>query len=303
MTLPAEPAGASSGFPQAAVAALQDVAARSGVNARGASLVRVFSSAVYYLPAADAVARVAQWTSPASVSRLETSISVTRWLTRTGFPTVEPLPVEQPVTSHGCVVTFWRYLRQDGSKPTVADLGRLLRQLHQLAPPPAMQLPAYRPLISVRRAIEASRAISEDDRAWLKDYSGQLLAAYGQLTFLLPAGMIHGDAWRGNLLRDGHEVVLADWDNVSTGPREIDLVPTLQAPRFGLPQAERDAFIAAYGRDIRSWDGYRIMRDMRELSTLSAILRDAHADDKARHELGIRLRSIRQGDDRQWTSF
>ena len=49
--------------------------------------------------------------------------------------------------------------------------------------------------------------------------------------------MIHGDAWWGNLLRDGDRVVLADWDNVSTGPREIDLIPTLQAPRFGLPEA------------------------------------------------------------------
>ena len=76
--------------------------------------------------------------------------------------------------------------------------------------------------------------------------------------------MIHGDAWWGNLLRDGDRVVLADWDNVSTGPREIDLIPTLQASRFGLPEHERDAFIAAYGHDIRSWPGYPVLlRDPR----------------------------------------
>ena len=61
--------------------------------------------------------------------------------------------------------------------------------------------------------------------------------------------MIHGDAYRGNLLRDGQRAMLADWDAVSTGLREIDLVPTLQASRFGLPVGERDAFIA-YGHDI-----------------------------------------------------
>jgi Phosphotransferase enzyme family len=82
------------------------------------------------------------------------------------------------------------------------------------------------------------------------------VAAYGQLRFQLPAGMIHGDAYRGNLLRDGQRVVLADWDAVSTGPREVDLIPTLQATRFGLPDEQRDAFVAAYGQDIRSWDGY-----------------------------------------------
>jgi hypothetical protein len=34
------------------------------------------------------------------------------------------------------------------------------------------------------------------------------------------------------------------------------LIPTLQAPRFGLPSDERDAFTAAYGQDVRTWDGY-----------------------------------------------
>jgi aminoglycoside phosphotransferase len=303
MTIADKPAaGQSSNFLKAAEAALDEAAARSGVNARGASLMRLFSAAAYYLPAAGAVARVAQWTSPNSVTRLETSVRVTRWLTEIGFPTVEPLPVEQPVTSHDCVVTFWRYLPQVGLHPTVADLGYLLRHLHQLDGSP-MQLPAYRPLTSVRRAIDASRAISEDDRAWLKDYSEQLLAAYTKLTFLLPAGMIHGDAWRGNLLRDGHRVVLADWDSVSVGPREVDLVPTLQAPRFGLPEDQRDEFIAAYGRDIRSWDGYQLLRDMRELSTLTAILREAHVNDAVSHELQVRLGSIRLDDDRQWRTF
>ena len=115
--------------------------------------------------------------------------------------------------------------------------------------------------------------------------------------------MIHGDAWRGNLLRDGKRVVLADWETVSIGPREIDLIPTLQAPRFGLQEEERDAFIAAYGRDIRTCGGYPVLREMRELSTLSANLRDGHTDPAAKRELVIRVKSLRSGDDQHWTSF
>lgn len=115
--------------------------------------------------------------------------------------------------------------------------------------------------------------------------------------------MIHGDAWTGNLLRDGDRVVLADWDAVSTGPREIDLIPTLQAPRFGLPARERDAFITAYGHDIRTWPGYPVLRDIRELSTMTALLRDAHLDPAARDQLQVRLTSLRTGDTRQWTTF
>lgn len=97
--------------------------------------------------------------------------------------------------------------------------------------------------------------------------------------------------------------MLADWDSVSTGPREIDLIPTLQAPRFGLPDNQREAFIAAYGQDIRSWDGFQVLRDIREPSTLTALLRDGHADAAARRELRIRIRSIRTGDDQKWTAF
>jgi hypothetical protein len=284
-----------------ALRAVKRAARHCHLGIRGARLIRVFATAVYHLPAADAVARVALVSSPDSVSRLVTSVRVARWLAGIGFPSVEPLPVEQPVMGHECVVTFWRYLPQDGPEPRPADLGHLLRQLHELRSP--FPLPAYQPLASVRQAIEASRAISGEDRAWLTSRCDQLLEAYNRLNFELPAGMIHGDAYRGNLLRDRSRVVLADWDAVSNGPREIDLVPTLQARRFGLPAEERGAFVAAYGQDIRSWDGYPVLREIRELSTLTALLRDGHADAAGLRELQIRLRSLRTGDDQQWTAF
>lgn len=289
-------------LPTVAAEALEQAAQRCRLDTRGARLIRLFATAVYHLPAANAVARIAVVTSPESVSRLALSVKVTRWLTEIRFPSVEPLPVDQPVCSRGCVVTFWRYLRQDGPSPGVTDLGHLLRELHHLRPPP-VTLPDYGPLRSVRRAIESSCAISEDERAWLSARCDHLLRTYDQLRFELPAGMIHGDAYRGNLLRDQRRVVLADWDAVSYGPREVDLIPTLQAPRFGLPEAERDAFIAAYGHDIRAWDGYPVMRDIRELSTLTALLRDGHADAAAHNELRTRLRSLRRGDDQLWTAF
>jgi aminoglycoside phosphotransferase len=281
---------------------MREAAAQAGLDARGAHLIRLFGTAVYHLPAAGAVARIALMTSPQSVDRLATAVEITRWLAAIGFPAAEPLPVAQPVASHGCVVTFWRYLAEVGPAPSAAELGGLLRELHRLGPPP-VPLPDYRPLTSVRRAIEASRGVGEDDRAWLRERCDHLLGVYDKLSFVLPAGMIHGDAWRGNLLRDGNRVVLLDWDTVSTGPREIDLVPTLQATRFGLPNTEREAFVTAYGQDIRSWNGYPTLLEMRELSTLSAILRDAYANPAVGQELGVRIRSLRTGDSQRWVVF
>jgi Phosphotransferase enzyme family len=297
------PASPVADLTQVAELAVHHAARECGLDYRGAKLIRLFATAVYHLPAADAVARVAALTSASTLARLETSVKVTRWLSSIGFPAVEPLPVDQPVSTDGCVVTFWRYLPQDGPRPSVADLGSLLRWLHELPLPP-VPLPAYRPLTSVGRAIRDSRAVSEEERAWLVAHRDRLLRAYDQLRFLLPGGMIHADAYRGNLLRGpASRAVLADWDAVSIGPREIDLVPTLQAPRFGLPEPECDAFAAAYQCDIRSWDGYRLLRDIRELSTITALLNNGHADPAARQELSVRIQSMQTGDTRQWTTF
>jgi hypothetical protein len=47
--------------------------------------------------------------------------------------------------------------------------------------------------------------------------------------------MIHGDAWRGNLLRDGKRVVLADWDTVSIGWRIHARLVRGSAPRRDWP--------------------------------------------------------------------
>ena len=295
-------APSANGLSEAAPRALAYAARHCGLDDAGARLIRMFGTAVYHLPAAGAVARIAMVTSPQSAERLATSVRVTRWLATAGFPAVKPLACDQPVLSHGCAVTLWHHLPQRGPEPSTADLGRLLRRLHSLGPPP-FALPDFRPLGSVRRAIHASQAIGDDERTWLSDHCQHLLRAYDQLAFELPAGMIHGDAWWGNLLRDGKRVVLADWDAVSTGPREVDLVPTLQAARFGLPSADRDAFIAAYGHDVRNWPGYPVLRGIRELATLTALLRDAPADPAAKDELQVRIRSLRTGDSCRWTTF
>jgi len=46
-----------------------------------------------------------------------------------------------------------------------------------------------------------------------------------------------------------------------------------------------------------------VLRDIRELSTITALLRDGHADAAAQRELRIRLRSLRTGDHHEWSTF
>jgi aminoglycoside phosphotransferase (APT) family kinase protein len=90
--------------------------------------------------------------------------------------------------------------------------------------------------------------------------------------------MIHGDAYPKNLIYTRDRVGLADWDSVSYGPREQDIVPASIRHRFGHPKAKWQQFCAAYGVDPPSLP---MLRQMRELRTLGPYIRSS-GDPQAR---------------------
>ncbi len=94
-----------------------------------------------------------------------------------------------------------------------------------------------------------------------------------ETTWTLGRGMIHGDAWTDNVIHTRDGAVLADWDSVSYGPREQDIVPASIRHRFGRPLTEWREFCAAYGTDPDSLPGLDMLRQMRELRTLVPYIR------------------------------
>ncbi|GAA5078569.1 aminoglycoside phosphotransferase (APT) family kinase protein [Thermocatellispora tengchongensis] len=288
-----------------AVAALDQACRAAGLSTAGATLMRSFANAVYLLPAEDVVVRLADAGTPGKLDRLKTSVRVTRWLAEHDFPAIRPLEVRQPVAAEGFLITFWHHESDPAhtEPPEPASLGPMLRRLHTLPPVP-FELPVYDPFGPIQRAVNASRVLGPSDRGWLLDRCSALAEDYYErVEFALPYGLIHGDAHRGNLVRASGRLLLCDWDSVSAGPREIDLIPTLQGARFGVSEEQRAAFTAGYGYDVTSWEWYGVLRDMRELRTLTAVLRTAHWDSRARTELTHRLESLKAGDNRRWTPF
>ena len=232
------------------------------------------------------------------------AVAVTRWLCAQGFPATEPLDVEQPVHFGEYAVTFWRYYPQDErTLPEPFHLGGLLRELHRLPPPP-IELPVYRPLANFAVAVEASTFLPADERAWLLAERATLLDAYNQLDFPLGMGHIHGDAYSGNLLWNGDQVLLGDWDETAIGSRELDLANTHQSVRFGRPAKQLHAFNEAYGYDVTTWSGFQILREIRDLHTLGSYIRLADkGNEQATEQLRHRIRTLRQGDKNAlWTA-
>lgn len=285
----------------------------AGMDSTNARLVRHFANAVYHLPAHNAVARLGYW--PDAAQRATTSIQVTAWLIEQGFPATEPLAgLTQPVIvrdeAFTAVASFWVYYAQppEAGVPDASRLGRLLCDLHALPDPP-IQLPPYRPLRALLAAIAAtagSSGLASGDRAWLTTRIHEVVRAYNQLTTALGTGLIHNDAHPENLLwhpASPGGVVLGDWDSVTVGPRELDLIAVDLEPRFGAPGQIRDQFAAAYGHDVRDLSTYATLRDLYSLRTLTALVRLAPDNPAAASELHHRITSLRSGNDDRWTPW
>ncbi|RIQ15725.1 phosphotransferase family protein, partial [Jiangella rhizosphaerae] len=226
------------------------------------------------------------------------------WLERAGLPAVRALAgVEQPVDVDGVPVTFWRALPPH-REAADRQLAGALRRLHALDPPGDFALPELAPFVRVRDRIEAAPTVSAADRAWLLGYLADLEARYAELPGGLPAGVVHGDAWAGNVVADDDgSVWLVDLERFSAGPPEWDLVSTaVRMTSFGtLDAAGYAEFCAAYGHDVTCWAGFETLRDIRELRACSYMLQHAGRSAAARAEAQWRLSCLRgRSGDRPW---
>lgn len=279
--------------------ALAGACAKAGLDAEGAQVIYARSNTVYRLAGQPVVARLRYAPGSAAwLARLAASVAVTAWLASRGFPTVRPFEVTQPVTAHGYIVTFWHYQPPGGSPAPAADaLGRLLRQLHTLPQPP-VRLPPANPLGSVREDTQRCGWLTGAQRSWLLARCDELERTYATTAWTLGCGLIHGDAWPENLIHTRGGPVLADWDAVSHGPREQDLVPLSIGYRFGRPSTQWERLCEVYGADPAALGGLPVLQQMRELRTIAAYLR-APDHPQARAEATRRITDLMSGTQQQ----
>jgi hypothetical protein len=283
--------------------ALERACAERELSPAGARLIHHHSNAIYLLPAEQAVARIGS----ASARRARLSHAATGWLAaHAGIAATAPLPGAPPVdVDPSTVVSFWVYYPQPASNdpPTSVHLAQVLRHLHAIEAVP-FELDPWQPLTSLSAALSdpaAAANLTRSELDWLGGLVEEVRAQVGSLHWPLGHGVIHGDAWAGNLLwhtAGGPDaVVLGDWDWISLGPREVDLVPTWHAvARYGRGEQWAEAFARVYGYDLTAWEGFRTLLTMRDLVQLSGPLRRARDAPRFEAALRQRLDGIRRGD-------
>lgn len=270
-------------------AALEAAAVKAGVDATDAEVIRLGENELYRLPG-GVVARIARHGQQAAAAK---EVRVARWLEDGDIPAVRVLrEVEQPVVVDGRPVTFWHELpaHEHGSS---TDVAACLRRFHALTPPQDFDLPELTPFVRIRERIQSASTLDDHDRSWLLGRLAELEDAYDELPSGLPRAVVHGDAWRGNVVRthDG-TVVLLDFERCALGPPEWDLVSTAVAHVTvnTMDATEWNAYSDAYGFDVTTWKGFEVMRDIRELRMTSMAAQIASTDpiryaDQAAHRL------------------
>ncbi|WP_349305860.1 phosphotransferase [Pseudofrankia sp. DC12] len=238
-------------------------------------------------------------TSGTMAFRAPKVVQVARWLAAEGVPAVRLLPgVPAPIRAGEALATAWVDVGPDTEPPPdTADLGAMLRRLHALEPPrPA--LPRWDPLDDVRRRMSDAEALAPDDRVFLEELIDQVAAGLRTIRYRLGTTVIHGDAHLGNLIRGSSgQVVVCDFDSVCLGPAEWDLMPVaVGLLRFGHPPERQNLLAAAYGVDVTEWDGFEVLRAVRELKLVTSVLPILASSPTVAAQFRVRLDSLRRGD-------
>lgn len=271
------------------VTVLRRACAAAGVDSDGAEVIRLAENAIYRLRG-GVVARIARAGQSAAAVK---EVNVARWLEDSDVSAVRVIrDIVQPVHVDGRAVTFWHELPPH-EYGTTANVAAVLRELHKLPEPETFELPELAPFVRLAQRIESASTISAEDQHWLLGQLGDLQAAYDHLPPGLPRCVVHGDAWTGNVVVTADQTsVLLDLERCSLGPPEWDLVSTAvtYVTTAKIDRAEWAAYCEAYGYDVTTWEGFSILRDIRELRQTTMAVQVATADprryaDQAAHRL------------------
>src|SRR5215813_14714499 len=225
-------------------------------------------------------------------------VTVAAWLHKAGLLAAEPTVHHQPAVVLGRPVTFWKLIDDSGARATLADLARVLRQLHGLPVPLAVCLPQLDIFGRVSaRIVQADNTLA-GEREFLSERLHELRQQYASLRFALPPSAVHGDAHQSNLIvRSDGEIVLIDLERFAFGPPESDLAVTATEYLVGWHTDEAYAqFCEVYGFDVMSWDGFPVVRAVNELKMTTWLMQNVRHSEQIAQEARNRLTSLHEPD-------
>lgn len=167
-------------------------------------------------------------------------------LTQHGAPVI-PLHPDLPPGPHehlGYPMNFWEFVTRIETEPEPQQIGRTLRQCHEIMSRFSDPLPRLAILTESLAILEERELFPTLTQQMLRDH---LMASIDVLS-AFPHQPLHGDAHLGNLMNTTRGLLWTDWEDTFAGPVEWDVASIIwNAQLLDEDQATVKAIVEAYG--------------------------------------------------------
>ena len=282
--------------PAPAVAAAAAVAAELGAAAGDLEVLRVGAAVLFVLRDHGVVLRVERGERGASARR---QVAVAGALAAADVPALRLTALaDQPRVAADHWVTAWELLDvRDHAAVDAADLGRLTRRLHDRTRDlgdALDDLPRLDPFAAVEAQLAAAEARDGEgdaDVRRLHSEASDLRLAWDELgPDPLGRAVVHGDLHRDNVVVTPGGLVLVDLELAGVGPPTYDLATQVAAiERYGGPPRDHEAFVGAYGYDVRDWAGCEVRTRTYLLWTTAWAVAHRHLSPRHEREAALRV--------------
>lgn len=172
--------------------------------------------------------------------------AIAQHLTRHGAPVI-PLHPDLPPGPHehlGYPLNFWQFVTRIDAEPDPAEIGRTLRQCHEIMRSFAAPLPKLAILTESLAILEDRELFPRSTQQMLRDH----LTASIEVLSRYPHQPLHGDAHMGNLMNTTQGLLWTDWEDTFAGPVEWDIASIIwNAQILDEDHDTVKAILASYG--------------------------------------------------------
>lgn len=147
--------------------------------------------------------------------------AIAQHLTEHGAPVI-PLHSELPPGPHehlGYPMNFWQFVTRIDAEPDPAEIGRTLRQCHDIMRTFAEPLAKLAILTESLAILQERELFPQGTQQMLRDHLTHSIDVLSRH----PHQPLHGDAHMGNLMNTTRGLLWTDWEDTFSGPVEWDV--------------------------------------------------------------------------------